>query len=210
MHADLRRIDREPQSLVRGHAGKIAAQLLEQRRHVEVGELELDGAGFELADVEQRIQQSRHRVDGLFLLAQHLAAFLVADHAPQRAVEQAERLQRLAQIVARRGEKAALGEIGVFGFAARFLERLFGLLALGDVADRRGHHDFAALLDRAQADLDRELGAVLAHAEKLETHAHGPHAHVVRVALRWPTWRARNRSGSSTSTRTADQSPSAA
>ena len=112
-------IDRQPQSLAGGEAGEVAPQLLEQRRQLEVGELELDGAGLELADVEQRVEQPRHRVDGLLLLAQHLEAFRVADHAAQGAVQQPERLQRLAQVVARGGEEAALGEIGVLGFAAR-------------------------------------------------------------------------------------------
>ena len=65
----------------------------------------------------KRVQQARHRVDGLFLLAQYFATFRVVDHAAQRAVQQAERLQRLTQVVAGGGEKAALGERGVFGFA---------------------------------------------------------------------------------------------
>ena len=54
-------------------------------------------------------------------------------------------------------------------------------LALSDVTDGCSHHDFAALFDGAQADLDRELGAVLAHAEQLEADTHRTDTHVVSV-----------------------------
>ena len=88
------------------------------------------------------------------------AAIGVAHHAAQRAVQQPERLQRLAQVVARGGEKAALGEVGVIGVAARFAQRVLGALAFGDVADRGGDHRLFVLRDRTQADLDGELRAV--------------------------------------------------
>ena len=107
----------------------------------------------------------------------------VLDHAAQGAVEQPECLQRLAQIVARGGEKAALGERGMFGFAARVAHRLFHLPPFGDVANRGRDDVLVALADRTQADLDRELAAVLAPAKQVQSHAHGPHAHVARVAV---------------------------
>ena len=51
---------------------ELAAQLLEQRRDLEVRDLGLDRAGLELADVEQRVQQPRHRADRLALVLQSL------------------------------------------------------------------------------------------------------------------------------------------
>ncbi len=175
------RVDRQAQSLAGREIGEIAAQLVEQRREIEVGEVDLDRTGLELADVEQAIEQSRHRLDGQVLFLEDLLAFTVANHAPQRAVEQAERLQRLAQIVAGRGEEAALGDVGVLGFAARLFEGLLGLLALADVADRGGDDALVALGDGAQADFHRKLGAVLAHAEQIEAYPHRPHAHVLAI-----------------------------
>jgi hypothetical protein len=82
----------------------------------------------------------------------------VAENEPAFAVEDGERilnrLDRAQQAIAREP----------FG--------RFGALALGDVADRA--RDEAALLglERAQADLDRELAAVTAEPEELQARAH--------------------------------------
>ena len=115
---------------------------------------------------------------------QHLEAFRVADHAAQGAVQQAERLQRLTQIMARGGEKAALGE--------RWRVRLRGARraapvrpALRSVTSRIA----AATMSSSPCPIGLRListgnsRAVLAHAEQLEAHAHGPHAHVARVTV---------------------------
>ena len=53
--------------------------------HFEVRELQLDGARFELADIEQRIEQSRHGVDGLLLLSRisrHSSSEIIRRSAP--------------------------------------------------------------------------------------------------------------------------------
>src|SRR5262249_47973293 len=49
------------------------------------------------------------------------------------------------------------------------LERFFGSLALRNVADRAGDERAALRFERAEADLQRELGAVLPQAIKLKT-----------------------------------------
>jgi hypothetical protein len=63
------------------------------------------------------------------------------------------------------------------------MQGLGGALALGDVDD--AGHDAAALrrVDRIQADLDRHLAAVRAHAEQVAPDAHRPHRRRGRVAI---------------------------
>ena len=62
---------------------------------------------------------------------------LVLDLLRQDALQQAERLQRLAQIVAGGGEEARLAEIGLLGLPLGGLQRLRRAPALGDVVDRQ-------------------------------------------------------------------------
>ena len=57
----------------------------------------------------------------------------------------AERLQRLAQVVAGGGQEAALGEVGAVGLAACFAQSLLDALAVGDIANRGGDQHVVAL-----------------------------------------------------------------
>ena len=72
-------------------------------------------------------------------MAISLEPLLVLDPLPQDAPQQAERLQRLAQVVAGGGEEARLSEIGMLRHKLGGLQRLARPLALGDVVDR--HQD---------------------------------------------------------------------
>ena len=56
-------------------------------------------------------------------------------------------------------------------------------LAGGDVADGAGHHRALVGLDRAQGDLDGELGAVLAQPVELEVAAHRPGRGLAQIPL---------------------------
>src|SRR5260221_13766452 len=67
-----------------------------------------------------------------------------------------------------------------------FLQRLLEALALGDVADRARHQRALLSLERAQADLDRELAAVLASPVELEAPAHRTHARIGEEAVAMP------------------------
>jgi len=96
-----------------------------ERTDFERRELQFDGARFKLADIEKRVDQAGHRIHGQLLLIDYFASFVVADHAPKRTAKQAERLQRLAKIVAGSRQEAALGEVGTVGVAACFLQGLF-------------------------------------------------------------------------------------
>jgi hypothetical protein len=70
----------------------------------------------------------------------------------------------------------------MFGLPARVAQRLLGLLSGGDVADGRGYQHLALFADRTQADFHGKFAAIAPHAEQLQPGAHGPHAHIVRVA----------------------------
>ena len=56
------------------------------------------------------------------------------------------------------------------------------LRALADVADGAGDEDAVLGLERAQADLHRELGAIPAQAEELDARAHAAHPGIAEVA----------------------------
>jgi hypothetical protein len=56
---------------------------------------------------------------------------------------------------------------------------LLGLFALGHVANGAGHQESAVRrLERAQADLSRELGAVLTSGKQLQACPHRPRARI--------------------------------
>src|SRR5260221_8675827 len=60
----------------------------------------------------------------------------------------------------------------LFPYATLFrsqLEALLQPLAMGDVDDRRQHHRALVGFDRVQADLDRELAAVLPQSSEVHT-----------------------------------------
>src|SRR6185437_3256627 len=138
MHGGGARLDAQLEPLALSNARELPAHLLEQRRYGEVARIGADRSRFELADVEQRICQTRHRIDRLTLLGYGFPGHRVAHDAPQRAVEQRKHLQGLAKVVTRSGEKAALGEICSFGGLPSFHELGLNTLALGHVAKRRG------------------------------------------------------------------------
>ena len=56
-------------------------------------------------------------------------------------------------------------------------------LALGHVADRARHHQPALGLERAEADLDRKLGAVLAQSVEVMARTHRARLRIAHVVL---------------------------
>src|SRR5712664_323886 len=85
--------------------------------------------------------------------------------------------------VAKRLELMVRG-LGRF-FGAR--HDLPGLLAVGDIANCRGDKHSIFGFERAQADLDRKLGAVLSQAVKIQVRTHGSGARI-RIEARPTTW----------------------
>ena len=71
----------------------------------------VDGAGLDLVDVEQRVQHARHGAQRLVEPRDQLLRFLPLDGLRQQPLKQGKRLQRLAEIMARGGEKARFRDI---------------------------------------------------------------------------------------------------
>ena len=137
--------------------------------------LRLECAGVELGDVEQRVEQRFDGAQARIDLAAEVVAGIAVDH---RRGEQARGMQRLQEVVARRGDEARLAEIGGLGLGAARLElggalddpllqRLGGAaqLAVAVVqrlggAHARGHvvagRDEAAARQRIEPQLDHQ------------------------------------------------------
>src|SRR5690606_2083092 len=100
--------DREYQPTLRGLRLEVETQPLEdvvERMHADPGR---DAVRVELADVEDRREQCRHRIERALLpLEQPADRGVVASLARGDAVQQIQRLQRLTKVVAGGGEKAA-------------------------------------------------------------------------------------------------------
>jgi len=75
------------------------------------------------------------------------------------------------------------GHDGVGGGVEQPLVAGLGALALGEVADRRGHQQAVVGADRREPDLGGELASVLAPAGELAARAHGPVQGAPQVAL---------------------------
>ena len=69
-------------------------------------------------------------------------------------------------------QERAVRLVRPFRFLARRDDLLLHLLALRDVADHAGHERAAGCCDRAEADLDREFGSVLAQRNQVEAGTH--------------------------------------
>ena len=121
------------------HIGRLVAQVIQHIRHGEVGQLGIDRAGLDLVDVEQHIQHARQRPQRLIEPGQQAFGPLATDGLRQQFLQQGQRLQRLAQIVAGGGEKARFGEIGALGLQLCRLQRGADAPAIGDVGKGDDH-----------------------------------------------------------------------
>src|SRR6202008_5116110 len=126
-------------------------------------EAELDLAVFDLGEVEQIVDQREQVLAARLYRLQLL--LLVGVERPrqlhqQRAGEADDRVERRAQLVAHGGEEAILRQVGALELEVLLLQRALEALALADVADRARDERALLGLERAQADLDRELVAV--------------------------------------------------
>ncbi len=108
---------REP--LLLGRRGEVVGEAVEERLQRHGPRARIDRARVQPRDVEHLAEQRLQRADGAGDAAGELAALVVAGALGQRRGEESERVQRLAQVVARGGEEARLGEVGAVGLAAR-------------------------------------------------------------------------------------------
>ena len=130
--------DRAPTELLRRSVvGELGSEAIEHGADLKLDDVRTDDPSLELIDVEQRIQHARHRAERLLELRDQPGAALILDPLPQYPAQQAECLQRLAQVMAGGGKEARLSEIGLLRHKLGGLQRLARPLALGDIVD---HH----------------------------------------------------------------------
>ncbi len=80
-------------------------QFHEQVIDREKRDLGADRARFDLVDIEQRVEHARHRHERLADPRHQFPLPLAFDRARQKPLQQSERLQRLAQVMAGGGEE---------------------------------------------------------------------------------------------------------
>ena len=114
---------------------------LEQALDRKIDDCQAHDPGFELVDVEQLVEHARHRAHRLIEPAHQLQRGFVVNALFQHALQQADRLQGLAQIMAGGGEKARLADVGPLGLRFCGLQHLALALRLGDVDN--SHQDLA-------------------------------------------------------------------
>ena len=98
-------------------------------------------AGIELGDVEQGIEQLVHGLDGGIDAGDEPGALRRVGLVAQLRREQVQGVQRLAQVVAGRREKARLGEIGALDLAVA-LGQLAVALSQGHAQPEGLHEGF--------------------------------------------------------------------
>ncbi len=113
--------------------GEFVPQPDEQIVDRETDEVGADGARLDLVDVEQRVQHARHRGQRFVEPPDKLLGLLSLDRLGQQPLNQGQRLQRLAEVMARGGKKARFCQIGQFRLPLGRLQRIGGAPALGDV-----------------------------------------------------------------------------
>ena len=113
--------------------GELIPQPVKQIVDRETDHFGVDGAGLDLVDVEQRVQHARHGAQRLVEPCDQLLCSLPLDGLRQQPLKQGKRLQRLAEVMARGGEKARFRDSGQFRLPLGRLQRVCRVPPLGDV-----------------------------------------------------------------------------
>ncbi len=167
VHAFGRSLDDELETFLRCLRLEVRPQPLENLVDRAGRWIRRHAAAVELADVEHGREQCRHRIERELLpLEQAEHGGIPAGLALCCAVQQVQRLERLAQVVARGREEPAL--LSVLGH-----ELVFLVAPERGVANRRDDEQAFVRGDGAQADLDRKFVAVLMAAVERAAGTHG-------------------------------------
>ena len=128
---------------------EVAAHAFEQRLHGNRPAVHFDDAGIESRDVEQSAEQAAHGAHGIVDVIEQLARFVVHRAWAHRGDEQAERVHRLSQVVARGREEARLRGVRLLG------RELLALQVLDQVEILEAqHHRLGERRGRAPRQLD--------------------------------------------------------
>ena len=179
-----RRHDAEAQPLLFGGRPELVGETLEQGLQREGAPLGLNRAGVELRDVEQRVEQILEGGDRAVDAPRERRELRRARGLAQLADGEGERMHRLAEIVARRGEEPRLRLVRPRELLGALrdtgLERRVGLL------EPRGHAvelraERVELVAGADVDAFAELAGadpLRARAERLDRPRHAPREEV--------------------------------
>ena len=118
---------------------EVDPQLLEQVVHRKNDLFRLDDPGFELVDIEKRVQHALQRARRLVKRGDQLQGVFVLfilDLLRQGSSQQAKRLQGLPQVMAGGSEEARFAKIGAFCVPLGALQHRLSTLAFRDVVDR--------------------------------------------------------------------------
>ena len=119
--------DTKAQALLERRRLEVQADLPEDLGELEVVGVDVDAAAVDAGDVEQLGEQALERVDRFVDAVDELRHLGLVRARPKRLGEQAHRVQRLAQVVACRGEELGLRPVRDLGLLARrFGHRLLG------------------------------------------------------------------------------------
>ncbi len=158
---------------------ELIAQPLQQAGKREADELGMDRPGFELVDIEERTEHARHG-GGRLVQADHecqgLILLFVANLPGQDPAHQTERLQRLAKIMARSGQEAGLGDVGLLRVALGGFQCVGGEFASGGV--NKGDDDalnpvILGAIGQYQANIPSPIPSLNLALDRRETLQHG-------------------------------------
>ncbi len=100
----------------------------------------------------------------------------------QRRIEQANGLQGLAQVMARRGEEPGLRHIGAVRFLARSHQGIVDGAPLRHIANRRGDKGLLSVMNGSQADAGGKFAAIRAPRKQIDDAcAHFPRRGIAKI-----------------------------
>ncbi len=143
---------------------KLIPQLLQQTCDREIDDLGVDRTRFDLVDIEQRVQHSRHRAERLVQTRNKFPGLFRLDILCQQSLHQSQGLQWLAQIVACCGEEPRFGGIRLIGLPLGDPELVRHMSPLGDIGKCDDDSLYPAALCAIGQDATDEAGAVLRFA----------------------------------------------
>ena len=127
---------------------------------------------FQAVDVDER---GEHLVHALHRFSKQLelrGAPRFLHHVLQHRLYAPDRLQGLAQIVARGGQKSGFDFVRLKSGVGFRGQPVLELLAVGHVANGRDHELTTSIVHRAQADFHRKFAAVASSPEQIQSRAH--------------------------------------
>ena len=122
------RHDAQSEALRRGQALELPRDRGQQLMKRQFDQVRSDGAALQLVKIEQRVERVAHRVDRVAELLDRPQRLRIGCLTGQDRALQIQRLQGLAQIMARRSEKARLGGVRPLGALLGFPKLVLGLL----------------------------------------------------------------------------------